>query len=784
MNYTNNNLDMEALKRDESAFRELVGNIPEGYGKNFQPNCLTGDSWTFFKSEEGFYLLQRKSTNEVLDIGRYAKEVGLSIEELKVKFPRYVVSKNSNEIFQSWLSLHGLTEAEIKEKGWIVSETEIKYPIQTEDGIKYQTRKLGAEHKERFYSDKGLKTSQYFYTPSELKGSKKLIICAGASDSLNAYLAFEGKVDCVGVLGEGIIPKKLLEVKYDEFVIAYDSDEAGKKGAINLTSKLKNSNVVNWSLFANIKDLSELAAKQGREAIISLINSAVNQTIEPSIIIPKSDGLPDPLPLIPSVIPFDVERFLPNSSRDYVQDIAERIQCPVDFPALSLITVFSAAIGGRVGICPKAYDNWLSVPNLWGFIVGRPSLMKSPAVKCPISLLEPLEKKALLEYKMQMKEFRAEERILLAEQKEADTQVKKLLKQKPVDQEEIKKLQKTFETEIEEPKCKRYIVNDTSMEKLGEILAHNPHGVLLFRDELNGFLKSLEKENQETSRTFYLEAWNGDSSYIFDRIGRGTIHIENICVSIFGTIQPDVLQNIVRKNISQSNEFDGFLQRFQLIAYPDISNHWENIDREAHISVKNKVQKIVQSLVNISSETITAEVDSRKRPYLRFDPEAQELFNEWRRKLEYRLREGKEHPALESHLAKYRSLIPNLALIFHLSELSNHKIGRVGICSLQRAIALGEYLESHARRIYSLGEENDLKAAKVLLGKLKMKENQNAFSARDIYRKNWKGLNSQDVVQRAINQLVEKQILLIQTKENSQQILYSINPKILVEETG
>src|SRR3546814_6372737 len=52
--------------------------------------------------------------------------------------------------------------------------------------------------------------------------------------------------------------------------------------------------------------------------------------------------------------------------------------------------------------------------------------------------------------------------------------------------------------------------------------------------------------------------------------------------------------------------------------------------------------------------------------YLRFDDAGFELFREWRAGLEHRLRSGELHPAVESHLAKYRKLVPSLALIHHL----------------------------------------------------------------------------------------------------------------------
>ena len=69
---------------------------------------------------------------------------------------------------------------------------------------------------------------------------------------------------------------------------------------------------------------------------------------------------------------------------------------------------------------------------------------------------------------------------------------------------------------------------------------------------------------------------------------------------------------------------------------------------------------------------------------------------------ENRLRSGVEPPAIESHLAKYRSLIPSIALISHLVDGDR---GPVPLDPLERAIRWGTYLESHARRIYAPGIE-------------------------------------------------------------------------------
>lgn len=75
--------------------------------------------------------------------------------------------------------------------------------------------------------------------------------------------------------------------------------------------------------------------------------------------------------------------------------------------------------------------------------------------------------------------------------------------------------------------------------------------------------------------------------------------------------------------------------------------------------------------------------------------------------------------------------------------------------ALLRAIAFGEYLESHARRIYSYATRPDIDAAKTLLKRLANGKLNTPFKERDIYQKGWAGLETPNKAQTAINLLVE-----------------------------
>src|SRR5262245_50481262 len=93
------------------------------------------------------------------------------------------------------------------------------------------------------------------------------------------------------------------------------------------------------------------------------------------------------------VAKFDIE-FLPPSIAPWVADISERLQCPPDFVAITALTALGSLIGRRVGIKPQQKTDWIEVPNIWGAFIGKPGLLKSPAMMEALKPLHHLEAEA------------------------------------------------------------------------------------------------------------------------------------------------------------------------------------------------------------------------------------------------------------------------------------------------------------------------------------------------------------------------------------------------------
>jgi len=271
------------------------------------------------------------------------------------------------------------------------------------------------------------------------------------------------------------------------------------------------------------------------------------------------------------------------------------------------------------------------------------------------------------------------------------------------------------------PVWRRYKTNDATIEKMAELQAENPRGLLLFRDELIGLFATWDKDGHECDRAFHLEAWNGVRPYTSDRIGRGTIHVENLCESIFGGIQPAKLSGYLHAAMRGHNN-DGMVQRLQLLVYPDDPPTWELRDHPINKDAQKQAYKIVERLAAMDFRKHGAMSEQGARiPYVQFDPDAQSVFYEWLTELEGKLRKDDEPVVLE-HLGKYRSLMPALALIFHFLSVADESAPScraVSRESAERSTAWCDYLESHARRVYGMVTNLTAQAAKRLATKIK-----------------------------------------------------------------
>lgn len=480
---------------------------------------------------------------------------------------------------------------------------------------------------------------------------------------------------------------------------------------------------------------------------------------------------------------------LPRDLEAYIFDQADRVPMPPDMVAVSVLTALCSLLGARVAIKPKKYDDFAVVPNLWGAFIAPPSSKKSGAFSAGMKPLDALAFAAqkrfseeLAAYELSQKQAKMLDK---SEDKARNAQIDKIMKTEGREAAAAKlaELEKADrEAQLSPPVLRRYKTNDSTVEALAVLEQNNPNGILVCRDELTGLLAKLDQEGNADERTFYLEGWNGDAPKDVDRIMRGHGFIENHCLSILGGIQPDKLIGYLEPSIKGLGN-DGLIQRFQLMVYPD-PIQWRFVDRAPNTLARDVVYAMfeqVDSLTAWDLECMGARpADTfNKRPYFRFSQPAYQYYEEWVTQLETVKIASEEHTIICEHLSKYNKLMPALALLFHV--IDGLEMGHVGDVTLRAAEMAAEwcnYLESHARRVYSLVIQNNQRAAAILAEKImQMGKNStdktdktptdadwvvSGFTARQVIRRNWKGLTTPEAVQNAIEILVEDHWLWMQ----------------------
>ena len=86
------------------------------------------------------------------------------------------------------------------------------------------------------------------------------------------------------------------------------------------------------------------------------------------------------------------------------------------------------------------------------------------------------------------------------------------------------------------------VVADATLEALADVVAGNPRGVILWRDELAAWLANLGRyANGGSDRAHWLEAWAAAGVTVNRRSRNQPLHLRKFPVSVIGSIQPDRL---------------------------------------------------------------------------------------------------------------------------------------------------------------------------------------------------------------------------------------------------
>jgi hypothetical protein len=354
--------------------------------------------------------------------------------------------------------------------------------------------------------------------------------------------------------------------------------------------------------------------------------------------------------------PFDV---LPTVLHDFIDRRSTAQGVDPSAMAMSTLAACSGAIHHRFKVKVQRNNDWWEHMRLWVLLVGRVTGKKTLMVNTTVKPLERYQATVMRDYMARLQDYQTA--------KEAGDK----------------------DAEKPEPPV-RYVVNDTTIEKLGDILSRDPRGTLAKFDEVAGWIGAMERyhgsnKGASADRAFWLQAWNG-GSYTVDRVVRDTTFIENLSVSIIGGIQPTRLVEI------HGLTSDGLLQRFLPVLMRE-PRRAQDIDCDEVTGLYNK---LIFELVGLKPMRFNLSDDA---------VEAMTGLHDHLFKLEQvgeALAEG-----FQGFIGKVPSCAGALAIILHLAinpqEAIHHRaIGRKTVEKVVRIIR--EFLLPHAYEFYSLGE--------------------------------------------------------------------------------
>jgi hypothetical protein len=261
-------------------------------------------------------------------------------------------------------------------------------------------------------------------------------------------------------------------------------------------------------------------------------------------------------------VPFPV-RALPASIRDYVDQTARGMDADPVFIATPALAIVAAAIGTSARIVVK--PGWTEPSCLWTGLVALPGSLKSQTQEAAAMPCNEAQRGADMDFGTELAEYR--------KAKEAHDAAKKPNKPGGVS---------PSIPEPEVPQRTQYITQDVTAEALVVVLSHNTRGVVNMWDELGGFFGGFARYSSgsnagEPSAAFYKSAYTGrphtENRKGADGKGR-YVRLECPLVSVTGTIQPEALKRILRRQYIE----DGLASRFLWVMPPDRAGGWVEVD--------------------------------------------------------------------------------------------------------------------------------------------------------------------------------------------------------------
>jgi hypothetical protein len=451
-----------------------------------------------------------------------------------------------------------------------------------------------------------------------------------------------------------------------------------------------------------VEDFFSCMSTQGNDSISNELPTAVPVEY-------ASDSERPPFPV--GVFPEPVARF--------IAQVADAMGCPVDFPAIAVLTVAGAAIGAARTICVK--DGWFEKPALYAVIVASPGQAKTPALKAVMTPVYEEQARLHENYKQSVRQYKEEtENYQQALHSMGDAGAAHELPSAPQ----------------EPPPMRHLFSTDTTTEALGVNLESNRKGILLFRDELTGWVESMNQYRKGADRQFFLSAWSGEMVKVDRKGNKGVpLVVPYPLVSVLGGIQPDLLSILE----AERNREDGFLHRI-LFSFPAEQSFPGWSDNGIGEAVQQEWSSILQKLFNLQLRPSEGSAECPQP--ISFTKEGQQLYIQYVQEVKAEIDAHELSPRLIGVCAKLKSYTARFALILHYlrwatRDCSNADTeGNIDVVDVAGAVQLSEYFRQHAAVVHQCLRQSEEDKKVVSLVKWLQRKNKTTCTVRDVCRAN------------------------------------------------
>ncbi|WP_436716401.1 YfjI family protein [Roseiconus lacunae] len=378
---------------------------------------------------------------------------------------------------------------------------------------------------------------------------------------------------------------------------------------------------------------------------------------------PIDDYRPFPTDLLPAVL------------GEYVRQSAKAIGCDEAYVALPAMTAIGAAIGNARRLQMKR--TWHVLPTIWTAVVGLSGTAKTPAQKQALAPFKRLQSEAMQEHRAAMEAYEADLEVYEAERK----------KNKGV----------PTGDKPDKPKCRRILVQDITTQALAPMLADNPKGVLLSRDELAGWFASFNQYNGKkgADESAWLSMFDGDSITV-DRKSEDSqaVFVPSAVVSITGGIQPAIL----RESLTAEHRSSGLAARILMAMPPRKLAGWTEDDVD--FPVTEAMRQTFESLHDFSMVT---DEDGHLRPQVvKMNEGAKDIWVAFYND-QIAIAETITDEDEAAVASKLRGYVPRIALLLHCCRQAAGEFvsDDLDSDSMLAAIGIVEWFGTEIRRIYT-----------------------------------------------------------------------------------